>query len=165
MKNAVWGLILLAMLAAALGLTLAPNNGNLNYVLPDAVRKWVNNDHDEEANLIAFTVLGTVALSFARRPPSRETWRRNPMVFLLSSRTFRVMVLLTLICLIELVQNFIPGRVSDLGDMCTGWSGIFTGWLCSVLLDEREKGCDSEGRFRQPHVQRESIIGTGTAIR
>ena len=48
-----------------------------------------------------------------------------------------ISLLLLLVCAIELVQMFIPGRVADLDDVCTGWSGIFAAWLLAVLLDAR----------------------------
>lgn len=47
--------------------------------------------------------------------------------------------LMAMVCGIELVQIFILGRVADLNDVCTGWSGILAGWLLSVLLDSREE--------------------------
>lgn len=131
MRPSISGIIFIALLAGGLFLALAPNRGNLNYFMPDAVRKWINDGHDEEENLIAFSVLGTFALCYRRRLDSGVGTR------LRDRRAVRMAALMAMVCMIEFVQMFIPGRVADLNDVCTGWSGIFAAWLLSVLLDER----------------------------
>lgn len=139
MKPGIPALLCIAMLAGGLFLALAPNRGNLNYIMPDAVRKWVNDDHDEEENLIAFTLLGSCVLCFGRRAERRIAAAAPKVLRLLGSRAVRMAALMAMVCVIELVQMFIPGRVADLNDVCTGWSGILAGWLLSVLLDSREE--------------------------
>lgn len=139
MKPGIPALLCIAMLAAGLFLALAPNRGNLNYFMPDAVRKWVNNDHDEEENLIAFTLLGSFVLCLGRRRDCTTATADSRVLRLLRSRTVLAFALMAMVCAIELVQMFIPGRVADLNDICTGWSGILAGWFLSVLLDSREE--------------------------
>ena len=139
MRPGISGIILIALLAGGLALALAPNRGNLNHFMPDAVRKWVNDAHDEEENLIAFSVLGIFALCFGRRADRGTAAAGSPVLRLLKSRAVRMAALMAMVCMIEFVQMFIPGRVADLNDVCTGWSGIFAAWLLSVLLDARRK--------------------------
>lgn len=139
MRPGISALLCIAMLAGGLFLALAPNRGNLNYFMPDAVRKWVNDNHDEEENLIAFTVLGSCVLCFGRRAESRNAAAAPKVLRLLGSRAVRVAALMAMVVVIECVQMFIPGRVADLNDVCTGWSGIFAGWLLSLLLDSRDE--------------------------
>ena len=147
MRPGVPLLVCIAMLAGGLFLALAPNRGNLNYILPDAVRKWINDDHDEEENLIAFFLLGSCALCSDRRPKNGLGAARGKVLRLPGTRAARMAFLMALVGAIELVQIFIPGRVADLNDVCTGWSGIFAGWLLSVLLDSRtEDSADSRVR-------------------
>ena len=139
MKPGISALLCIAMLAAGLFLALAPNRGNLNYFMPDAVRKWVNNDHDEEENLIAFTIFGSFVLCLGRRRNCATATAGPRVLRFLRSRTVRTIALMAMVCVIELMQMFIPGRVADLNDICTGWSGILAGWLLSLLLDSREE--------------------------
>ena len=139
MRPGISGIILIALLAGGLFLALAPNRGNLNHFMPDAVRKWVNDDHDEEENLIAFSVLGIFALCFGQRADRGTAAAGSPVLRLLKGRAVRMAALMAMVCMIEFVQMFIPGRVADLNDVCTGWSGIFAAWLLSVLLDARRK--------------------------
>ena len=137
MRPGIPALLCIAMLAGGLFLALAPNRGNLNYFMPDAVRKWINNDHDEEENLIAFTVLSSCVLCLGRHSQSRRAASHPKPRRFLSGRSVCVSALMAMVVVIEFMQMFIPGRVADMNDICTGWSGIFAGWLLSLLLDSR----------------------------
>ncbi|MEO6739726.1 MAG: VanZ family protein [Chthoniobacteraceae bacterium] len=111
----------------------------MNQILPKAVRVWINDGHDEEENLIAFFILGSFALFPSRRSGRAASGARPAAVRWVDSRAVRMAALMALVCAIELVQLFIPGRISDLNDVCTGWSGIFAAWLLCLLLEERAK--------------------------
>lgn len=142
MRPSISDLVCIVLLACGLVLALRGNpRGEVHHFLPVAVRDWMNDGHDEEANLIAFSILGIIALV-----PHRGRTAAGPAVFrVLGSRAFRMAALMALVCAIELVQMFIPGRVADLDDVCTGWSGIFAAWLLAVLLDaraERKRAAD-----------------------
>ena len=138
MKPSFSDLLCIAMLAGGLVLALRPNpRGEVNHILPVAVRNWINDGHDEAANLIAFSILGIFALCPKRKFRREDPAEKSSLIRLLNSRAARVVALMTLVCAIEFAQLFIPGRVSDLNDICTGWSGIFSAWLLSVLLDAR----------------------------
>ena len=134
MRPSISGLACIALLACGLVLALRSNpRGEVHHILPVAVRDWMNDGHDEEANLVAFSILGIIALV-----PHRGRTAAGPAVFrVLGRRAFLMAALMALVCAIELVQMFIPGRVADLDDVCTGWSGIFAAWLLAVLLNAR----------------------------
>lgn len=133
-------IICIALIVGGLVLALHPNTrGEVNHLLPADVVKWINNGHDEEENLFAFLILGTFALFSGRCSERDSGGAGSKVVRLLRSRPARMAALMGLVCAIELVQNFIPGRVADIDDVCSGWSGIFAAWLLSVLLDERVK--------------------------
>ena len=133
-------IICIALILGGLVLALHPNTrGEVNHLLPAGVVRWINSGHDEEENLFAFLILGTFALCSGRHSERDSGAAGSEIVRLLRSRPARMAALMGLVCAIELVQNFIPGRVADLDDVCTGWSGIFAAWLLSVLMDERAK--------------------------
>ncbi len=137
MKLRILEILCLAMLAAGLTLALTPHHGNLNNFMPDGIRKWVNNDHDEEENVIAFFLVSSCALCPAREMSRGSGDRVFTLRRLWGTRAFRMALLMILVCVIELVQMFIPGRVPDLHDVCTGWSGVFSGALLAVLVNAR----------------------------
>jgi VanZ family protein len=137
-RSSLPDIVCIALLAGGLVLALRPNpHGEVNHILPVCVRNWINDGHDEAANLIAFSILGTFALCFERHPRRGAAVPRTLVFRLLRMRAFRMAALMALVCMIEIAQLFIPGRVSDLNDVCTGWSGIFAAWLLAVLLDAR----------------------------
>ncbi len=142
MRPSISELVCIALLACGLVLALRSNpRGEVHHILPVAVRNWMNDGHDEEANLIAFSILSTFALV----PRRAVAGTGSGVLRVLGSRAFRMAALMALVCTIELVQIFIPGRVADLDDVCTGWSGIFAAWLLAVLLDvraERRRAAD-----------------------
>lgn len=139
MKPSLSDWLCIALLAGGMVLALRANpRGELNHILPVALRNWINEDHDEAENLIAFSILGVFALSLSRRAPSTAA---SPVIHLLQSRAARMVALMSLVCGIELVQFFILGRMPDMKDVCTGWSGIFAAWLLGVLRDARAEHC------------------------
>ena len=133
-RPSISDVVCIVLLSCGLVLALRGNpRGEVHHFLPVAVRDWMNDGHDEEANLIAFSILGIFALV----PRRANAGARTGVHRLLGSRAFRMAALMALVCVIELMQMFIPGRVADLDDVCTGWSGIFAAWLLAVLLDAR----------------------------
>ncbi|MEO6787892.1 MAG: VanZ family protein, partial [Chthoniobacteraceae bacterium] len=89
-------------------------------------------------NIGAFLTLSIFGLCFQREPRRDAANTRRPALLrVLESRGIRVAGLMALVCAIEFVQLFIPGRVGELHDVCTGWSGIFAAWLIAVLFDAR----------------------------
>ena len=134
-------LIFHAGLAAGLTMALVPNTHGTPYAfLPAGLPRWIA-EHDDPANIIAFLTLSIFALCFQREPRRlRSDTKRNAVLRLFESRGMRVAGLMGLVCMIELVQLLIPGRVGELQDVCTGWSGIFAAWLIAVLFDAREEG-------------------------
>ena len=142
MRPTISEIICIVLVVAGLAFALRPNPaGNVNHIFPKAIRVWINDGHDEEENLLAFFILGSFALCSGRRSARGA----SGAVRLLNSRAVRMAALMALVCAIELVQLFIPGRISDLNDVCTGWSGIFAAWLLSVLLDARAKNSADAG--------------------
>jgi hypothetical protein len=137
MKTVFWKALFLGGLVTGLWMALVPNrHGALNNFMPDLLRRWVN-EHDDEANMAAFFLLTVVAL---RLPvAARKSGTTLPAVILHVQRRplARVAALMLLVCSIEIAQRFIPGRVGELQDVCTGWSGIFAAWMLSVLMDVR----------------------------
>lgn len=137
MKTALLKVIFIVCLAAGLMMALPANpHGVLHTFLPESLRRWVN-EHDDAANVTAFFILASVAL---RLPGTRRKCGTTSSSVILQSLAHplaRVAALMLFVCAIEFTQSFIPGRVSELQDVCTGWSGIFAAWLVSVLLDVR----------------------------
>jgi len=127
-----------ASLVAGFALALIPNlHGDLYGFVPSGLRHWIY-AHDDAANISAFLVLSIFALCFRResRRDAADTGRIAP-ARIFERRGMRVAGLMALVGAIEFAQIFIPGRVAELHDVCTGWSGIFAGWLIAVLLDAR----------------------------
>ena len=137
MKTAFVKALFIGGLAAGLLMALVPNiHGDRHSFLPRSFRAWVH-EHDDLENIAAFFLLTTVAL---RLPvTARKSGATFPGVMLqVRERPLaRVAALMLLVCGIELAQWFIPGRVPELQDVCTGWSGIFAAWMLAVLMDVR----------------------------
>jgi hypothetical protein len=122
---------MLIVVAAVIGyLALIPNDrGELLSFLPGKIRRWLC-EHDDFNNIVAFGVLGSIVFrirSRGARSPRRGTFRVFERV--LSSSEARLVLLMALVFLLELVQLVIPGRICDLQDVCSGWSGLFAAWL------------------------------------
>ena len=136
MKTAFLKALFLGGLTAGLLMALLPNpHGDRHTLLPRSFRAWVH-EHDDLENIAAFFLLTSVAL---RLPLTRgKSGTTLPVVVLkiLDQPLARVAALMLLVCAIEFAQFFIPGRVADLQDICTGWSGIFAAWLLAELLGE-----------------------------
>ena len=125
-------------------LTLMPNNGHARFrIVPLPLYRWLAApEHDSFVNSVAFGFLASVVFLLGRNPDAHGG---SLLSAIFASRPARLAALLALVCAIEILQKWIPGRVSSMEDVCTGWSGIFAAWLLSVLLDERAKGSASAG--------------------
>ena len=126
---------LLAVTAIAIAyLTLIPNNGHARFrILPLPLYRWfAAPEHDGFVNIAAFGFLATVVFLAGRNPGTRGS---GLLVTIFASRTARLAALLALVCGIEILQRWIPGRTSSLQDVCTGWSGIFAAWLLCTVID------------------------------
>ena len=130
MKSLIWKAVFAIGLAVGLAMAMLPNrHNNPHQFLPLDLRRWVHT-HDDAANIAAFFLFASVGL---RLPLSHaKAGMGSP-----SHRLGMVVALMTLVCGIEWVQHLIPGRVADLKDVCTGWSGILAAWLLAVLRDPR----------------------------
>ena len=115
-------------------LTLMPNTGHARFrIVPLPLYRWLAApEHDWLVNIVAFGFLAAVVF-LAGRDPDAHGGSLLSAIF--AHRSARLAALLALVCAIELVQRWIPGRISALQDVCTGWSGIFAAWLLAVLLD------------------------------
>ena len=125
--------ILTVTVIAIIYLTLMPNNGHSRFrIVPLPLYRWLEApEHDGFANIVAFGFLATVVFLVGRNP---ETRGDGLLAVIFARRTVRLVALLALVCGIEIVQKWIPGRTSSLEDVCTGWSGIFAAWLlCTVF--------------------------------
>ncbi len=147
MKRRIPALIFAVGLVAGLALALVPNRrGDLYGFMPAGLRRWIYT-HDDAANIIGFFMLSVFALCFQREPrrDAKEAGRLAPSR-IFEGRGMRVAGLMILACAMEFAQIFIPGRVAELHDVCTGWSGIFAAWLVAVLLDARAETSSAASR-------------------
>lgn len=135
-------MLLLLLLGAVLYLALMPSNGHPRFrVVSPPVYRWFA-EHDDFNNIAAFGGLAMVAFLVGGRSHGRKNAGvSGAFARMFASRTSRLAGMLAMVCILETLQNWIPGRVSELQDVCTGWSGIFAAWLLSVLLDERVRTC------------------------
>lgn len=103
-------------------LTLMPNHGHAHFrIVPMPLYRWlVGPEQDWLVNIIAFGFFAVVVFTVGRK----SRWRGAGLA-----------ALFALVCAIETVQIWIPGRTSSLDDVCAGWSGIFAAWLFAVLWD------------------------------
>lgn len=136
MKTLILKALFAIGLAVGLAMAMLPNRyNNPHQFLPLDLRRWVHR-HDDAANIAAFFLFASVGL---RLPLSHaKAGMGSP-----SHRLGMVVALMTLVCVIEIVQIWIPGRASSLEDVCFGWSGILAAWLLAVLRDPRAEnaGC------------------------
>ncbi len=102
---------------------------------PKPIRTWLN-ESDDAVNVIAFFVLASIGLRMQRLVAAGKRCRTGTAALLVNPAVM-VGALMLLVCAIEFVQVFIPERVGDLQDICTGWSGIFSAWLVFFLQDTR----------------------------
>ena len=117
-------------------LALMPNNGPARFrIVPLPLYRWLEApEHDGFANIVAFGFLAVVVFLTGRNPDARGS---GLLAAIFARRTVRLAALLALVCGIEIAQRWIPGRVSSLQDVCTGWSGIFAAWLLCMVFDPR----------------------------
>ena len=131
-RGGLFSRVLLAGTVIAIAfLTLMPKIGRTRFrIVPMPVYHWfVGPEHDWLMNIIAFGFLALVVFRVEKNADSR----RGRFAAIWAHRRVRLAALLALVCLIETVQKWIPGRISSLDDVCTGWSGIFAAWLLGVL--------------------------------
>ena len=130
-------------LCAVLYLALMPNYGQARFrIVSLPLYRWIA-DHDNLDNIVAFAVLATATFLLGRHPVDRENAGISAVLERwFASRMARLAALLAMVCIFEILQRWIPGRISSLQDVCTGWSGIFAAWLLSVLLDARTKNSE-----------------------
>jgi hypothetical protein len=129
----------LAIILAAIGyLALVPNtHGEFLHFLPQKLRRWIC-EHDDFNNVVGFAVLGTVAFHIGTKrvaSPGSSVFRRA-----FGRKEARLAALMGLVCVFELLQLVIPGRMSSLQDICTGWSGLFAAWLASEIWRSASDG-------------------------
>jgi len=133
-RNIVGVAIAVTVLGLVAWLALIPNNrGQFLGFLPEKLRRWIC-EHDDFNNITGFWVLGIVAFCL----PSADSANRGSGLIGLLCRVFahrlaRLAALMGLVCALEILQFVIPGRFSDLRDVCTGWSGLFAAWLVSEV--------------------------------
>ena len=124
-------------LCAVLYLALMPNNGHARFrIVPLPVYRWLEATwHDDLGNIVAFGFLACVTFLLGVPPAERENGGIGAaFARMFAGPTARLAGLLAMVCTIELLQRWIPGRTSSLQDVCTGWSGIFAAWLaCNVF--------------------------------
>lgn len=138
----VAGLATLAVVFAAMCyLALVPNaRGEFLGFLPQKLRRWIC-EHDDFNNVAGFAVLGLIAFRIGgsgiteRGAGVAAMFRR-----IFAHRSARLAALMNLVCAFELLQLIIPGRMSSLQDVCTGWSGLFAAWLLTVVIGSRSPG-------------------------
>ncbi len=115
-------------------LALMPNYGQVRFrIVPLPLYRWLAApEHDWFVNIVAFGFFAAVVFLFGS-DPERPTG--NLLSAILAHRIARLVALLALVCAIEILQKWIPGRISSMEDVCTGWSGIFGAWLLCTLID------------------------------
>jgi hypothetical protein len=134
MRHRAGMVTVVVVLAAICYLALVPNaRGEFLGFLPQKLRRWIC-EHDDFNNVTGFAVLGLVVF----RVGSRGLTDRGTGVVAIFRRIFayriaRLAALMVLVCVFELSQFVIPGRMSSLQDVCTGWSGLFAAWLVSEI--------------------------------
>ena len=137
--------IFIVMLVLVLYLALLPNVHNTMLTwLPRPVHRWLAT-HDDVNNILAFAMLGLT--TFMVRPwRADRAGRGGQRLFapLPASTTARLCCLLALVCVLETAQRWIPGRVCDLRDVATGWSGVFAAWLLYSVLDRDGKNSGTD---------------------
>ena len=129
------GRVIFAITAIAIAyLTLMPNYGHTRFrIVPMPLYRWLSApEHDWFVNVVAFGFLAMVVFIVEKNSGSRGD---SMSAGILARLGVRLAALLLLVCGIEIVQIWIPGRTSSLEDVCFGWSGIFAAWLVVVLLD------------------------------
>ena len=119
-------------------LALMPSSGHARFwIVPLPIYRWLAApEHDGIVNVFAFGFFAAVVFLVEWNPDAPDT---SLLSAIFATRLARLVALLSIVCGIELVQKWIPGRTSSMEDVCTGWSGIFAAWLLSELVDGRAK--------------------------
>ena len=140
MRSRIARAIFCTTFVAVLYLALMPNTGHARFkIVPEPLYRWLEAPwHDDFGNIMAFAVLAAAAFLLGRKPIGREsTAIASAFTRWFAMRNARLVCLLGMVCSIEIVQIWIPGRTAALQDVCTGWSGIFAAWLFAELRDAR----------------------------
>ncbi|MDB6040897.1 MAG: colanic acid biosynthesis glycosyltransferase WcaI [Verrucomicrobiales bacterium] len=112
--------------AAILWLTLEPTpGGGRAHELPRLLSNPLN-AHDALSNFLAFFVFSTIAFWLGHNPA--KITNASPQRILQRQRK-RFFLLLAFVASLEFAQIWIPGRISDLGDVASGWMGVVLAWL------------------------------------
>ena len=126
-----------ATLAAVVYLTLVPNTGHARFrIVSLPLYRWIAApEHDDFVNIVAFGFLAVAAFLVGRKADDRGSAGFGAMLAsLFEGRIPRLAALLAFVCGLEFLQKWIPGRTSELQDVCSGCSGIFAAWLlCNVF--------------------------------
>jgi hypothetical protein len=100
-------------------------NGGRTNGLPRAWAYWINT-HDTLANFLAYFGIGLLG-SFVSKQGFFLIGRNGP-VYIQRKHTIVILVLAALVVGIEVLQIWIPGRVSDPKDVLSAWSGLLGSW-------------------------------------
>jgi len=138
-KSALAAALLLFVLGAMCYLALVPNDrGQFLPFLPTKIRRWIC-EHADFNNVTAFFVLGLIVFRMRAGSMAGAAGR------IFTHWGSRMAALMTLVCLFEILQFLIPGRMSGLRDVCTGWSGVFAAWLIFQIWDRAGNEASEHG--------------------
>jgi hypothetical protein len=139
-RHLVGKVTLVVVFAAMCYLALVPNaRGEFLGFLPQKLRRWIC-EHDDLNNVVGFAVFGLIAFRIGGRGQRERGAGVGAMLRrIFAHRGARLAALMVLVCVFELLQLIIPGRMSGLQDVCTGWSGLFAAWLLAVVLGWRSE--------------------------
>jgi hypothetical protein len=122
--------------AAILWLTLEPTpGGGRAHELPRALADRLN-QHDSFSNSLAFFVFSAVAFWLGHYPKRLAEANARSII---RTQRLRFLLLLGFVESLEFLQIWIPGRVSDLGDVLFGWMGVALAGVCYLVFARFQK--------------------------